>query len=200
MNVLNEKECEARAFRKGLKFQMMNGSRCYVAWGRYLWGAQRSAELHSISICQNRRGPRRFCGARLCEPQHAGSDRGAGFVNSLRGPQSSCGSQTRAPLVAASPRSEISGLNHEWTLLHTNAEGQYVASRNHPVGDVARQPRICVHSRLFVVSTQRWSTQQVHLPIVRCLCVLRVLCGLVDEESPRSCGLWPGLAVGNHPC
>src|SRR5881394_4470379 len=30
----------------------------------------------------------------LCEPQHVGSDRGAGFVNTLGGPQISCGSQT----------------------------------------------------------------------------------------------------------
>src|SRR2546427_5981108 len=47
-----------------------------------------------ISICPNRRGPRRFCGARLCEPQHVESDRRAGFVKTLGGRQSSCGSQT----------------------------------------------------------------------------------------------------------
>ena len=67
-----------------------------------------SAELYSISICRNRRGPRRFCGARLCEPQHVGSDRRAGFVKTPGGRQRSCGSQTRAPLVAASPRSAVS--------------------------------------------------------------------------------------------
>jgi hypothetical protein len=68
----------------------------------------RSAGLQSISICPNRRGPRRFCGARLCEPQHVDSDRRAGFVKTLGGRQSSCGSQTRAPLVAASPRCAVS--------------------------------------------------------------------------------------------
>ena len=51
---------------------------------------------------------RRFCGARLCEPQHVESDRRAGFVKTLGGRQSSCGSQTRAPLVAASPRWAVS--------------------------------------------------------------------------------------------
>ena len=62
---------------------------------------------HCISICPNRRGPRRFCGARLCEPQHVESDRRAGFVKALGGRQSSCGSQTRAPLVAAWPRCAV---------------------------------------------------------------------------------------------
>ena len=31
-----------------------------------------SAELQSISICGNRRDPRRFFGARVCDPQHSG--------------------------------------------------------------------------------------------------------------------------------
>src|SRR5213592_936240 len=70
--------------------------------------AQRSAELYSISVCPNRRRPRRLCGARLCEPQHVDSDRCAGLVKTLGGRQSSCGSQTRAPLVAASPRWAVS--------------------------------------------------------------------------------------------
>ena len=61
-----------------------------------------SAELYSIRICQNRREPRRFCGARLCEPQHVGSGDRVGFVKMLGGRQSSCGSQTRAPLFAVS--------------------------------------------------------------------------------------------------
>src|SRR5439155_24213734 len=63
--------------------------------------------VRSISVCPNRRGPRRFCGARLCEPQHVDSDRRAGFVKMLGGRHSSCGSQTRAPLVAALPRCEL---------------------------------------------------------------------------------------------
>jgi hypothetical protein len=69
---------------------------------------RRSAELYSISIRPNRRGPRRFCGARLCEPQHVDSDRCAGLVETLGGRQSCCGSQTRAPLVAALPRCAVS--------------------------------------------------------------------------------------------
>jgi len=67
-----------------------------------------SADFQSISISRNRRGPRGFCGARLCEPQDVGSDRRAGFVKTLGGRQSSCGSQTRAPIVAASPRCAVS--------------------------------------------------------------------------------------------
>jgi len=35
-----------------------------------------------------------ICGARLCEPQHVGSGRRAGFVKTLGGRQSSGGSQT----------------------------------------------------------------------------------------------------------
>ena len=63
----------------------------------------RFCALH-ISISPNRRGPRRFRGARLCEPLHVDSNRRAGFVKTLGGRQRSCGSQTRAPLVAALPR------------------------------------------------------------------------------------------------
>ena len=74
----------------------------------YVLAAHRSAELYSISICPNHRGPRRFCGARLCEPQHVEIDRRAGFLKTLGGQQSSCGSQTRAPLVAAAPRFAVS--------------------------------------------------------------------------------------------
>jgi len=51
----------------------------------------RNAELHTITICSNRRGSRRFCGARLCEPQHVGSDHGAGFINTLGGPNAPAG-------------------------------------------------------------------------------------------------------------
>jgi len=66
-----------------------------------------AASPRSISVCRDRRGPRRFCGARLCEPQHVESDRRVGFIKTLGGRQCSCGSQTRAPLVAASPRSAV---------------------------------------------------------------------------------------------
>ena len=45
---------------------------------------------------------------RGCEPQDVGSDRRAGFVKTVADRQSPCGSQTRAPLVAASPRSAVS--------------------------------------------------------------------------------------------
>ena len=76
--------------------------------GRYLLSAHRDAQLYSISNCPNRRGLRRFCGARLCEPQHVESDRRVGFTNTLGARQRSCGSQTRAPLVAASPRWAVS--------------------------------------------------------------------------------------------
>src|SRR2546425_6787558 len=70
-------------------------------WTRIHWPV---SVLIRASICSNRRRPRRLCGARLCEPQHVDSDRCAGFVKTPGGRQSSCGSQTRAPLVAASPR------------------------------------------------------------------------------------------------
>ena len=72
------------------------------------WPRARSADLQSISTCPNRRRPRRFCGARLCEPQHVDCDRRAGIVKTLGGRQSSCGSQTRAPLVPAWPRCAVS--------------------------------------------------------------------------------------------
>ena len=64
--------------------------------------------LLCISICRNRRGLRRVCGARLCEPQQIDSDRRDGLVTVLGGRQSSCGSQTRAPLAPA-PR--YAGIN-----------------------------------------------------------------------------------------
>ena len=44
----------------------------------------------------------------LCEPQRVESDRRAGCAKTLGGRQSPCGSQTRAPLVAASPRCAVS--------------------------------------------------------------------------------------------
>jgi hypothetical protein len=71
----------------------------------------RCPDLESMSICPDRRGPGRFSGARLCEPQHVESDRRPGFVKTLDGQQRSCGSQTsqtRAPLAAASPCCAVS--------------------------------------------------------------------------------------------
>jgi hypothetical protein len=62
-----------------------------------------SADFQFTGICPSRREPRRFCGARLCEPQHLERQSRAGFVKTLGGRQISCGSQTRAPLVASSP-------------------------------------------------------------------------------------------------
>ncbi len=68
----------------------------------------RSTDMLSISIFPNRPAPRRFSGARFCEPQHLESDRRSGIVRSLGGRQSSRGSQTRAPLVTASWRFAVS--------------------------------------------------------------------------------------------
>jgi hypothetical protein len=89
--------------------------------------ATRSAKLHSISINPNRRGARRFCGARLCEPQQVGGDPRVGIIKRLGGEPSCCGSQTRAPLVAAAPRcaaSQICNLRHV-------AKGQRVGPVQH---------------------------------------------------------------------
>src|SRR5438045_9749456 len=47
----------------------------------------RSAKSYPVAVCSNRRGPRRFCGARLCEPQQVESDRRGGFVKTPSVPQ-----------------------------------------------------------------------------------------------------------------
>ena len=65
-----------------------------------------SHPFNSTSIRPNHRGPRRFCGARLCEPQHVELDRCVGSVRTLGGRQSSCRSQTsqtRAPQPGGLP-------------------------------------------------------------------------------------------------
>jgi hypothetical protein len=64
----------------------------------------RSADLQSISICPNRRGPREFSGARPCaehQPQHGGNSNRDALRLGLR-------PQPRSVLVAAPPRCAVS--------------------------------------------------------------------------------------------
>ena len=66
-----------------------------------------------ISIRSNRCGSPRFCGARLCEPQHVESDQRAEFFKTLSGRRSSCGSKTRPPSAAA-PQSRAVAQSCTW--------------------------------------------------------------------------------------
>src|SRR6185436_3481028 len=62
--------------------------------GRTMKGEAIKPRKLSVSSCPDRRGPRRYCGARLSEPRHVECGRRAGFGNTMGGRQSSCGSQT----------------------------------------------------------------------------------------------------------
>ena len=57
------------------------------------FGAHPGAEMNSLGICPYHRRPRRFCGARLCEPQQVESAGRIGFVKTLGDWQRFCGSQ-----------------------------------------------------------------------------------------------------------
>jgi hypothetical protein len=73
-----------------------------------LWTIPGTVELRTI-MGENLRVPRRFFGARVCDPQQLRPPPSPAIIPTHRLLPTRCGSQSRAPLVAALPRCESSG-------------------------------------------------------------------------------------------
>src|ERR1043165_5866347 len=95
-------------------------------------GLRRSAELHSISIRENRRAPRKFpdrgCGE--AQPQRLDCNRTAGILRTLFLLVTRCGwsfGHSRGPLVAAPPRCAVSPICNRQRVEESRALGIAVA-------------------------------------------------------------------------
>ena len=106
-----------------------------------------------ISICPNRRGPRQFCGARLCEPQHA-SKRRDQILAAPTVVRNRCASQRRGPERGSVSRTTLKAtdaldLSKRWVSGKTPAGHR----RHRPALLWLRLRRGCAVSQVFNLPT-----------------------------------------------